>query len=407
MASKPLKVSEVNQYIKRLFSGDFILSNLKVEGEISNFKPHYSGHVYFTLKDSKGKLNCVMFRNYSQNLVMDIKDGDKVIVSGYISLYEKEGSYQLYATSIEKSGIGELYDAFEKLKLKLEKEGLFDPKSKKQLPLFPKKIGVVTSIVGAAVKDIIIIAKRRYPGVNILIYPALVQGIYAVDSICEGLRYLDNREDVDLIIVGRGGGSVEELFCFNDEKLARTIHDMKKPVVSAVGHETDFTIADFVADLRAPTPSAAAEIVTPDAGKLMEQLDERLKRLIKAINYRINDNISNMNVLFNKLMYHSPLGRIREMMQLEDNLFRRLILSMEHRIKYNRTRLENIYNTLNYLNPISSIERGYGIISNLDGNIITSVDSIEVNEELNIIIKDGIIRVKVVNINKGEFRNEN
>lgn len=407
MASKPLKVSEVNQYIKRLFSSDFILSDLKVEGEISNFKHHYSGHIYFTLKDQKSKINCVMFKSYSQKLALNVKDGDKVIVYGYISLYEKEGSYQLYATSIEKSGIGELYDAFEKLKLKLEKEGLFDPKNKKQLPCFPKKIGVVTSAVGAAVKDIITIAKRRYPGINILIYPALVQGVYSVDSICEGLRYLDNREDVDLIIVGRGGGSVEELFCFNDEKLARTIYSMKKPVISAIGHETDFTIADFVADLRAPTPSSAAEIVTPDSNKLMEQLNEKLNRLLKAINYKIYDNASYMKLIYNKLTYYNPLNKIRDMMQLEDNLFRRLLLSVEHRIKYDRTILENLYNTLNYLNPVSSIGRGYGIITDLDGNIITSVNSVEINKELNIMIKDGIIKVKVVNINKGEFNNEN
>jgi len=407
MASKPLKVSEVNQYIKRLFSSDFILSDLKVEGEISNFKHHYSGHIYFTLKDQKSKINCVMFKSYSQKLALNVKDGDKVIVYGYISLYEKEGSYQLYATSIEKSGIGELYDAFEKLKLKLEKEGLFDPKNKKQLPCFPKKIGVVTSAVGAAVKDIITIAKRRYPGINILIYPALVQGVYSVDSICEGLKYLDNREDVDLIIVGRGGGSLEELFCFNDEKLARTIYSMKKPVISAVGHETDFTIADFVADLRAPTPSSAAEIVTPDSNKLMEQLNEKLNRLLKAINYKIYDNASYMKLIYNKLTYYNPLNKIRDMMQLEDNLFRRLLLSVEHRIKYDRTILENLYNTLNYLNPVSSIGRGYGIITDLDGNIITSVNSVEINKELNIMIKDGIIKVKVVNINKGEFNNEN
>jgi len=407
MASKPLKVSEVNQYIKRLFSSDFILSDLKVEGEISNFKHHYSGHIYFTLKDQKSKINCVMFKSYSQKLALNVKDGDKVIVYGYISLYEKEGSYQLYATSIEKSGIGELYDAFEKLKLKLEKEGLFDPKNKKQLPCFPKKIGVVTSAVGAAVKDIITIAKRRYPGINILIYPALVQGVYSVDSICEGLKYLDNREDVDLIIVGRGGGSLEELFCFNDEKLARTIYSMKKPVISAIGHETDFTIADFVADLRAPTPSSAAEIVTPDSNKLMEQLNEKLNRLLKAINYKIYDNASYMKLIYNKLTYYNPLNKIRDMMQLEDNLFRRLLLSVEHRIKYDRTILENLYNTLNYLNPVSSIGRGYGIITDLDGNIITSVNSVEINKELNIMIKDGIIKVKVVNINKGEFNNEN
>lgn len=407
MTCKPLKVSEVNQYIKKLFSSDWILSNLKVEGEISNFKHHYSGHIYFSLKDDKGKMKCVMFKSYNQNLNLKLEDGDKVIVTGYISLYEKEGSYQLYATDIEKSGIGELYEAFEKLKIKLEAEGLFDPISKKQLPTMPKKIGVVTSSTGAAVRDIITVIKRRFPVVDILIYPALVQGIYAADSICEGLNYLNSREDVDLIIVGRGGGSFEELFSFNDERIARTIYSLEKPVVSAVGHETDFTIADFVADLRAPTPSAAAEIVTPEINKLLEQLDEKLNRLVRSMNSVITKNKSKMNFMYNDLRYYGPLNRVRDMMQQQDSLFKRLVLSIKYNQKSRRDRIDSLYNALNYLNPISSIDRGYGIITDLYGNIITSVDSIDINKELNIILKDGIIKVKVVNINKGELNDEN
>ncbi len=406
MTSKPLSVSEVNQYIKRLLSSDWILSNLKVEGEISNFKPHYSGHIYFSLKDEKSKIKCVMFKSYSRNLDLTLKDGDKVIVTGYISIYEKEGNYQLYATNIEKSGIGELYISFEKLKAKLEAQGLFEPANKKELPAFPKKIGVVTSSTGAAVRDIITVIKRRFPIVDILIYPALVQGVYAADSICEGLNYLDSREDIDLIIVGRGGGSIEELFSFNEEKVARTIFALNKPVVSAVGHEIDFTIADFVADLRAPTPSAAAEMVTPEREKLLEQLEEKLNKLISAMDSIILNKKSKMDFLYNDLKYYSPLNRVRDMMQQQDNLFKRLILAIKYSQKSKRDKIDKLYKVLGYLNPLHSMERGYGIMMDLDGNVITSIDFLGIDEEFNIMLKDGIIRAKVVNIKKGELSNE-
>lgn len=406
MTNKPLKVSEVNQYIKRLLSSDWILSNLKVEGEISNFKYHYSGHIYFSLKDEKGKIKCVMFRSYAENLDINIQDGDKVIVTGYISVYEKEGNYQLYATNIEKSGLGELYIAFEKLKAKLESEGLFDPINKKQLPAFPRKIGIVTSSTGAAIRDIITVIKRRFPIVDILIYPALVQGVYAVDSICQGLNYLNGREDIDLIIVGRGGGSFEELFSFNDEKIARTIFSLEKPVVSAVGHETDFTIADFVADLRAPTPSAAAEMVTPERSKLLEQLEENLDRLIIAMRSIVDNNKSKMDLIFSELRYNSPINRVRDMMQQQDNLFKRLVLAINYTLRSKRDTLDNLYNSLSYLNPLYCLERGYGILMDSDGNIITSIDSLDKNEEFNIMLKDGIVKAKVVNINKGELNYE-
>jgi len=406
VTNKPLKVSEVNQYIKRLLSSDWILSNLKVEGEISNFKYHYSGHIYFSLKDEKGKIKCVMFRSYAENLDINIQDGDKVIVTGYISVYEKEGNYQLYATNIEKSGLGELYIAFEKLKAKLESEGLFDPINKKQLPAFPRKIGIVTSSTGAAIRDIITVIKRRFPIVDILIYPALVQGVYAVDSICQGLNYLNGREDIDLIIVGRGGGSFEELFSFNDEKIARTIFSLEKPVVSAVGHETDFTIADFVADLRAPTPSAAAEMVTPERSKLLEQLEENLDRLIMAMRSIVDNNKSKMDLIFSELRYNSPINRVRDMMQQQDNLFKRLVLAINYTLRSKRDTLDNLYNSLSYLNPLYCLERGYGILMDSDGNIITSIDSLDKNEEFNIMLKDGIVKAKVVNINKGELNYE-
>ena len=400
---KPLKVSEVNQYIKRTFAGDLILSNIKVEGEISNFKHHYSGHMYFSLKDDKGKLKCVMFKSDNKSVNFGLKDGIKVIVTGYISVYEKEGDYQLYAKKIEEFGIGDLFAAFEELKSKLEKEGLFDPNNKKRLPSFPKKIGVVTSSTGAAIRDIITVINRRFPLANILIYPVLVQGRQAPKEICEGLIYLDSREDVDVVITGRGGGSMEELFAFNNESVARTIYNMEKPLISAVGHETDFTIADFVADLRAPTPSAAAELATPELSKLKESLDGKIMRLSKNYNYIINDCNIKLKYIRRSLYYYNPINQLKEKVQAQDNLFKSLTIVMKTKLKNHRDKVNNIYNKLNYLNPISSLNRGYSIALDENDNMISSVDGLKIHEELNLLMKDGMVKVKVVKINKGEF----
>lgn len=408
MISKPLKVSEVNKYIKRIFLGDVILSNVQVEGEISNFKSHYSGHVYFSLKDEQGKINCVLFKNYKENMPSALKDGDKVVATGYVSVYEKEGNYQLYVRKIERSGIGDLYRAFEELKLKLEKEGLFDSAHKKELPVFPKKIGVVTSSSGAAIKDIITVIKRRCPVVDIILYPTLVQGINAPESICEGLRYLDKREDIDVIILGRGGGSIEELFAFNDERLARTIYHMEKPVISAVGHETDYTIADFVADCRAPTPSAAAEIATPDVSEMLSILDEKYNSLIRAFTFKKSDMKMRLDYLYNNLYFHNPINKIRELAQEQDSLLKRLSMIMNMRLSSYRDRIENLNRSIKHLNPVSSLERGYGIVTTLNGETVSSVEDISIDEVLRIFIKDGLLEVKVVNISKeGLYKDEN
>lgn len=406
--SKPLKVSEVNKYIKRIFLGDVILSNVQVEGEISNFKSHYSGHVYFSLKDEQGKINCVLFKNYKENMPSALKDGDKVVATGYVSVYEKEGNYQLYVRKIERSGIGDLYRAFEELKLKLEKEGLFDSAHKKELPVFPKKIGVVTSSSGAAIKDIITVIKRRCPVVDIILYPTLVQGINAPESICEGLRYLDKREDIDVIILGRGGGSIEELFAFNDERLARTIYHMEKPVISAVGHETDYTIADFVADCRAPTPSAAAEIATPDVSEMLSILDEKYNSLIRAFTFKKSDMKMRLDYLYNNLYFYNPINKIRELAQEQDSLLKRLSMIMNMRLSSYRDRIENLNRSIKHLNPVSSLERGYGIVTTLNGETVSSVEDISIDEVLRIFIKDGLLEVKVVNISKeGLYKDEN
>ncbi len=404
--SKPLKVSEVNQYIKRMFLGDLVLSNIQIEGEISNYKCHYSGHVYFSLKDDKGKINCVLFKNYIENIPSDLNDGDKIIATGYVSVYEKDGSYQLYVKKIEKSGIGELYKAFEELKAKLQKEGLFDLSHKKELPYFPRKVGVVTSSTGAAIKDIITVIRRRCPIVDLVIYPVLVQGVNAPASICEGLRYLDKRADIDVIILGRGGGSVEELFAFNDETIARTIYDMDKPVISAIGHEIDYTIADFVADFRAPTPSAAAEVATPDIKEMMSVLDEKYNRIIKSFIFKKNEACMRLSHLYNNLNFYNPINKVRDLFQEQDTLLKRLVLMMNMKVSTCKDKIENLNKAIQYLNPVNSLERGYGIVTNLNGTVINSVENISLNEKLKILIKDGILEVRVVNINKERLNND-
>lgn len=403
MKAKPLQVSEVNQYIKRIFAGDWLLSNIRVEGEISNFTHHYSGHMYFSLKDNKGRIKCIMFKSDNQKINFNIKDGLKVIVNGYVSVYEKDGAYQLYAKDIEQSGIGDLFAAFEKLKNKLDKEGMFSPADKKEIPYMPKKIGIVTSSTGAAIRDIINVIKRRFPITDILIYPALVQGEKAAKEISEGLIYLDNRDDIDLIITGRGGGSLEELFAFNDESMARIIHSMEKPLISAVGHETDFTIADFVADLRAPTPSSAAELATPELNKLNKSLDDMFIRLNKSFEYILNDNKIKLGYMKKSLEFYNPINQLKEKTQEQDNLFKNLIFLIETKIKNDKDKINDLHNRLNYLNPRTSLDRGYGIILDNENNIITSVKQLDIDKKLKLLIKDGMVKVNVVKINEGEL----
>ncbi len=402
MDFRPLKVSEVNNYIKRLLLSDMVLSNISVEGEISNFKHHYSGHMYFNLKDDKGKIKAVMFKGDNEKLSFSLEDGMKIIATGYVSLYEREGEYQLYIKDIKSSGIGELYKAFEELKNSLEKEGLFSQENKKQIPTMPRKIGVVTSSTGAAIRDIITIIKRRFPPCSILIYPTLVQGINAPDEICKGLEYLDNREDVDLIITGRGGGSIEELFAFNDEKLARTIYKLKTPIISAVGHETDFTIADFVADLRAPTPSAAAELAVPDIMYLLKELDNKYDDLKGILNKRIKDYKLGLDNLNTKLNLLSPINQIKDKKIEIDNIFRDLHYKLEKKLNEKKSELLELKGKLELLNPNIAIDKGYGIIVDNRGNLVKSIDNVKLGDEIGIILRDGKVLSRVENIDKGE-----
>ena len=397
---KPLKVGEVNTYIKRMFAGDMILSNLQVEGEISNFKCHYSGHMYFSLKDDKGKIRCVFFKSDNENLGVNLENGDKIVATGYISIYEKEGDYQLYIRSIKAKGQGDLFKAFELLKKKLELEGLFEESRKKPLPHMPKKIGIVTSATGAAIRDIITIIKRRYPSCGILIYPALVQGPNAPRDIIKGLVYLDKRKDIDLIITGRGGGSLEELFAFNDEELARTIYGLNTPIISAVGHETDFTIADFVADLRAPTPSAAAELAVPNAVDLRRMLYSKYNHLMSNYNRWITSNKKELQILSGELKFNSPVLKLKDKRQEVDNLFKDIMYTMDKKIDGENKKLMKLKHHLSLLNPSIGLDNGYGILLDERGFLIRSIDQISLDENIDIIMKDGKLSTKVTKIHK-------
>ncbi|MBC8588433.1 exodeoxyribonuclease VII large subunit [Paratissierella segnis] len=397
---KPLKVSEVNNYIKRVFAGDIVLSNLEIEGEVSNFKHHNSGHMYFSLKDDKSKIRCVFFKRDNENGAIKLSEGMKVVASGYISVYDRDGDYQLYVRSIRDKGIGDLYKSFDDLKRKLEKEGLFQEKYKKDLPFLPKKIGVVTSKTGAAIRDIVTILKRRYPPCEILIYPASVQGANAAREISKGLKYLDNRGDIDLIITGRGGGSYEELFAFNDEELARIIFSLKTPIISAVGHETDYTITDFVSDLRAPTPSAAAELAVPDFSYLSNNLRNKYETLLSHLNKYILANDNQLKFLNKSLSYNNPILKLKNRQQDIDNMLRDLNYSLEKKISKELKRLLILENRLRLLDPRYSLDKGYGILYDVDGNIVKSIDELKIGYEINILLKDGTIRTVIIDLEK-------
>lgn len=394
MKLRALEISEVNSYIKRVLTNDAILYNLKVKGEISNFKVHSSGNVYLSLKDEKSKINCVIFKsNYNKDLQVD--NGSKVIAHGYISLYERDGSYQLYINDIEIEGLGDLYIEFNKLKEQLSKEGLFDVKYKKTIPKIPKSIGVITSETGAVIRDIINVIKRRYPKVNIKLYPVKVQGQQSKYDICEGIKFFNKEKNVDTIIVGRGGGSIEELWSFNEEMVAREVFNSKIPIISAVGHETDFTIADFVADLRAPTPSAAAELAVTDIAELELKLKSYQNRYKQALVRKIQF----MKLRYEKCMankaFTGALQRVNEKYMLVDMK----VKSMEHiitnKLQKEKAKAQNLILRLDSLSPVKTLARGYGIILK-DGVIIKKKEQLKKEDEVFIKLQDGETKAKII-----------
>ncbi len=396
-------VSELNGYIKKLISGDILLSFVEVEGEISNFTHHYSGHMYFSLKDEKSRIRCIMFSTDNKSIDYEPSNGLKVVISGSVSVYEKDGSYQIYVKTMKKQGLGELYKKFNLLKEKLDLEGLFLLESKKKLPYLPKKIGVVTSSTGAAIRDIVSVLTRRFPPVDILIYPCLVQGDNAPKDIIKSLKYLDKRDDIELIIVGRGGGSYEELFCFNDEELARSIYKLHTPVISAVGHESDFTISDLVADIRAATPSAAAELALPEKDSLKERLNNLQWNIEKRVLRKIEDNNNYLNNIEKSLYYLNPIQKINDRRMHLDKIFKLLDHCIELKLINKEKHLLSLYNRLNICNPLLSIQRGYSLVFNQNKDLVKSIESLRVEDNLYIKLKDGIVKTKILKIKEDKI----
>lgn len=400
MKLRALEISEANSYIKRILANDPILYNLKVKGEISNFKVHSSGNVYLSLKDENSKLNCVMFKsNFDKSLPLD--NGVKVIANGYISVYERDGSYQLYINSLEVEGMGNLYIEFNKLKERLGKEGLFDYKYKKPIPKMPTSIGVVTSETGAVIRDIINVIRRRYPKVNIKLYPVAVQGTKSANDICKGIRFFNDHNNVDTIIVGRGGGSIEELWSFNEEIVARTVFESHIPIISAVGHETDFTICDFVADMRAPTPSAGAELATPSLEGMIYKLDNIKNRMNKSLINQVQVDEYRLQSIFDKINNYLGSYTIKDKIIQLDKIYDKITSEVENNLNLEVEKLHNIGAMLHNLSPLATLDRGYSIVEK-NNEVINSVKEIDIKDNLEIVLKDGNLECIVEKINVKE-----
>lgn len=394
-----LSVSALNNYIKSIFENNRTLTSVSVRGEISNFVNHRSGHLYFSLKDADGQVRAVMFRSRAMTLKFMPESGMKVIVHGSVTVYPRDGSYQIYVSSMQPDGIGALYLAYEQLKARLSDEGLFDEIHKKPIPMVPRRIGVITSPTGAAIRDIINVTGRRYPGADLYIYPALVQGEGAEESLVRALDYLDNSSFCDVIIIGRGGGSIEDLWAFNSEKLARRIFEARTPIVSAVGHETDFTICDFVADMRAPTPSAAAEIVVPDKRELLlriDSYDERLAAALIRIVERARERFERLAEATDESKLHALIAARRDKLMYLDEKSKLLINNV---LRTSRERLEMNSARADALSPLSTISRGYSI-AEINKKIINSVLDLKVGDDFTLRLSDGTVEGSVKEIRK-------
>ena len=390
MEYNPITVTDLNKYIKNKIDGDEMLNNVLVKGEISNFKNHYTGHMYFTLKDENSLIKCVMFKSYTTHLSFMPKDGMKVMVLGSVAVFERDGIYQIYAKAMKEDGLGSLYTAYEELKKKLEQEGLFAESHKKKIPFMPKTIGVLTSNTGAVIRDIINVSIRRNPGVHIRLYPVPVQGPGAAEKIAEGIKFMNENKLADVLIIGRGGGSLEDLWPFNEEIVARAIYDSELPIISAVGHETDFTIADFVADLRAPTPSAAAELAVAN----IEDVRETLKLYNNRYKVALKKKIELMRLSYEKCMarpaYKNPTQKINEQYMVIDMKVKALQNSMMLKLKEAKTSFVKETAKLDSLSPLKTLTRGYSIVTKQEsGKVIKSVDDLNSGEKVNLRLSDG------------------
>jgi|AntRauTorcE11897_2_1112592.scaffolds.fasta_scaffold06153_2 exodeoxyribonuclease VII large subunit len=391
-------VSQISSYLEALFSTDDVLQDLWVKGEVSNFYKANSGHLYFTVKDENSQLKTVMFRSRSSKLDFELEDGMEIAVHGYINVYKVRGEYQLYADQIVPEGKGTLYEQFEKLKQKLKEEGLFKEENKKRIPLIPKKIGIVTSPTGAAIRDMLSVVNRRFKNVSILVVPSLVQGDKAAKQIVEGINYLNKRDDIDLIIVSRGGGSIEDLWPFNEEVVARAIYGSKVPVISGVGHETDFTIADFVADLRAPTPSAAAELAIANREEIETSLDNLAKRLLHNQKSRITNAKDKLSSIARRRIFQKPEELFVDKMQRLDELIQNLKWNMEKSLNKSKEKFNILNSKLDTLSPLKTIKRGYSITYDKDFNPITDIKKVKKGQVINTTVINGQFESEVKNI---------
>ena len=395
-------VGQINRYVKNMFTQDFILQKIYVKGEVSNCKYHTSGHIYFSLKDETGVLSCVMFAGHRRGLAFRMKDGDRVVVGGAVDVYERDVRYQLYAKEISLEGAGALYERFLALKTELEEMGMFAQEYKQPIPAFIHRLGVVTAPTGAAVQDIRNISLRRDPYLQIILYPALVQGEGAADSIVRGIHMLDQAE-VDVIIVGRGGGSIEDLWAFNEEKVARAIFECRTPIISAVGHETDFTIADFVADLRAPTPSAAAELAVADFRQILQNIAGLRDRMQKAMQRRAELGRAQLMQYQMRFQYLNPEAKLRDNRQRLADLDELLRRAMKNRIAEERHMLGIYLERYRGLSPLYKLNQGYSFVSDREGNGIISTKQVHSGDLLEISVTDGVIEAEVRSSRKEDW----
>ncbi len=405
MKYNAVTVTQLNKYLKDRFDEDENLNAILVKGEISNFKNHYTGHLYFTLKDENSLIKCIMFKSYAERLAFKPKDGMKVMVFGSVSVFERDGVYQIYTKSMLEDGMGDLHEKFEQLKQQLEKEGLFDESHKKAIPLYPKTIGVLTSQTGAVIRDIINVSTRRNPNVHIRLLPVPVQGPGAAEKIAEKIKQMNERKLADVIIVGRGGGSLEDLWPFNEEIVARAIYNSEIPIISAVGHETDFTIADFVADLRAPTPSAAAELAVPDIYELKQKINNYQNRYRIALKKQIEI----MRLRYEKCMksriFTDPTRNIKDKYIIIDTYIKRLENKIKNIQSDKKSEFLKTVAKLDTLSPLKTLTRGYCLTEKYN-KIVKSVKQLQLNDKIELKFSDGIASATVENINLKETKEE-
>ena len=394
-AEMAISVTDLNKYIKNKIADDEYLNNILIKGEISNFKHHYTGHLYFTLKDENSLIKCIMFKSYAQKLNFEPRDGMKVYILGSVSVFERDGVYQIYAKVMEEDGLGDLYTQYQKLKEELEKKGLFDQNHKKKIPMMPKVIGVLTSQTGSVIRDIINVSTRRNPNVYIRLLPVPVQGEGAGEKIAEGIDYMNQKQLADVIILARGGGSLEDLWPFNEEVVAYSIYQSKIPIISAVGHETDFSISDFVADLRAPTPSAAAELAVPDSYEVKQKINTYQNRLKMALTKKLEIMKLRYDKCMSSSVFKEPIRRIQENYIKIDSYVKQLENLINKTKEKNKNKYIELVSKLDTLSPLKTLTRGYSIIEK-DGKIVKSITDLQEDNEISIRLKDGEKQAKII-----------